>query len=137
MNTAGAVPTIVTCHANADFDAFAAMIAARRLYPGSFLLFPGTQDRGLQAIVQDDRLRKAYGFIELAEMDFSAIRCLVAVDTRQRDRLSHVAPLLDREDVRVEVWDHHPPTPNDIRCDVAHMEIVGSVTALLVLRLKY
>ena len=136
MNTAGAVPTIVTCHANADFDAFAAMIAARRLYPGSFLLFPGTQDRGLQAIVQDDRLRKAYGFIELAEMDFSAIRCLVAVDTRQRDRLSHVAPLLDREDVRVEVWDHHPPTPNDIRCDVAHMEIVGSVTALLVLRLR-
>lgn len=136
MNTAGAVPTVVTCHVNADFDALAAMIAARRLYPGALLLFPGTQDRGLQAVVQDDRLRKAYDFIELTEMDFAAVRRLVAVDTRQRDRLGHVAPLLDREDVHVEVWDHHPATPNDIRCDVAHVEIAGSVTALLVLRLK-
>lgn len=131
-----AVFTLVTCHANADFDAFAAMIAVRRLYPGCRLLFPGTQDRGLQAIVQDEALRKRYDFVDLADIDFAAVGRLVAVDTRQRERLSHVAPLLDREDVQVEVWDHHPDTPNDIRCDVSHREIVGSVTALLVLRLK-
>ncbi len=136
MNNADAVPTLVTCHANADFDAFAAMIAARRLYPGCLLLFPGTQDRGLQAVVQDETLRKTYNFVELSDLDFSAMGRLVAVDTRQRERLSHVAPLLDREDVFVEVWDHHPDTPNDIRCDVSHVEIAGSVTALLVLRLK-
>ena len=136
MNTVAAVPTLVTCHANADFDAFAAMIAARRLYPGCCLLFPGTQDRGLQAIVQDEALRKKYNFVELTDIDFAAIGRLVAVDTRQRERLSHVAPLLDREDMQVEVWDHHPDTPNDIRCTASYMEIVGSVTALLVLRLK-
>ena len=60
MNNADAVPTLVTCHANADFDAFAAMIAARRLYPGCLLLFPGTQDRGLQAVVQDETLRRIF-----------------------------------------------------------------------------
>lgn len=136
MNNADTVPTLVTCHANADFDAFAAMIAARRLYPGCLLLFPGTQDRGLQAVVQDETLRKTYNFVELSDLDFSAMGRLVAVDTRQRERLSHVAPLLDREDVFVEVWDHHPDTPNDIHCDVSHVEIAGSVTALLVLRLK-
>ena len=136
MNKVEAVPTLVTCHANADFDAFAAMIAARRLYPGCRLLFPGTQDRGLQAIVQDTRIQRTYDLIELTDVDFAAIGRLVAVDTRQRERLSHVAPLLDREDVLVEVWDHHPDTPNDIRCDAACVEIVGSVTSLLVLRLK-
>ena len=42
---------LVTCHANADFDSFAAMLAAHFLYPGSLLLFPGTQERGLQKVV--------------------------------------------------------------------------------------
>ena len=35
---------LITCHTNADFDAFAAMIAVRHLYPGALLLFPGTQE---------------------------------------------------------------------------------------------
>ena len=42
---------LVTCHANADFDSFAAMLAAHFLYPDSLLLFPGTQERGLQKVV--------------------------------------------------------------------------------------
>ena len=42
--------TLITCHANVDFDAFAAMLAARHLYSPYVLLFPGSQERGLQKL---------------------------------------------------------------------------------------
>ncbi|MFH1124403.1 MAG: hypothetical protein V1758_12160, partial [Pseudomonadota bacterium] len=39
---------IITTHMNADFDALASMIAAKRLYPEATLVFPGSQERNLR-----------------------------------------------------------------------------------------
>lgn len=126
-----AVSTLVTCHANADFDAFAAMLAVRHLYAPCALLFPGTQERGLQKIAASvDRER--YSLRESDEIDWDAVTRLVVVDTRQRDRLQHVARLLDREDMRIEVWDHHPDSGDDVVPTVTHRAEVGAVTSLIV-----
>ena len=32
---------LITTHLNADFDGLASMVAARKLYPGAVLAFPG------------------------------------------------------------------------------------------------
>ena len=126
-----AVPTLVTCHANADFDAFAAMLAVRHLYAPCALLFPGTQERGLQKIAASvDKER--YSLCESDEIDWDAVTRLVVVDTRQRDRLQHVGRLLDREGVRIEVWDHHPDSGDDVVPTVTHRAEVGAVTSLIV-----
>jgi len=37
--------TIITSHVNADFDAIASMLAAQKLYPGSVIIFPGSQEK--------------------------------------------------------------------------------------------
>ena len=126
---------LVTCHANADFDSFAAMLAAHFLYPGSLLLFPGTQERGLQKVVASLDAKR-YHLTESADIPWDEITHLVLVDTRQRERVRHVAALLDREGVSVEVWDHHPASSEDVLAQTSHVETVGSVTALLVRELR-
>lgn len=110
--------TLVTCHANADFDAFAAMLAARRLYAPCALLFPGTQERGLQKLYAALD-HKAYDFVSAENLDWTAFDRLVLVDTRQRGRVRHAAPLLDRPGIRVEVWDHHPDADDDVAADAS------------------
>lgn len=130
-----ATATLITCHANADFDAFAAMLAARHLYAPCVLLFPGSQERGLQKIYAGLD-RAAYGFVEAADLHWEDIDRLVLVDTRQRSRVSHVAPLLKRPGMRIEVWDHHPDSPDDMAADVVELAHVGAVTSLLVLTLR-
>lgn len=130
-----ATATLITCHANADFDAFAAMLAARHLYAPCVLLFPGSQERGLQKIYAGLD-RAAYGFVEAADLYWEDIDRLVLVDTRQRSRVSHVAPLLKRPGMRIEVWDHHPDSPDDMAADVVELAHVGAVTSLLVLTLR-
>ncbi len=34
---------VISSHTNADFDALASMVAAKKLYPGAKLVFPGSQ----------------------------------------------------------------------------------------------
>lgn len=125
------VSTLVTCHANADFDAFAAMLAVRHLYAPCVLLFPGTQERGLQKIVATLDSER-YNLCESDDIDWDAVTRLVVVDTRQRDRLNHVARLLDRDNVRIEVWDHHPDSGDDVAATINHWAEVGAVTSLIV-----
>ncbi|MDR3319606.1 MAG: DHH family phosphoesterase [Desulfovibrio sp.] len=125
---------LVTCHANADFDAFAAMLAARRLYGRCGLLFPGSQERPLQKVYAEID-KKAYGFVD-GTPDWKNFDCLVLVDTRQRSRVRHVFPLLERRDTRVEIWDHHPNSAEDIVADETYIAEVGAVTSLLAHRMR-
>jgi nanoRNase/pAp phosphatase (c-di-AMP/oligoRNAs hydrolase) len=39
---------VITTHINADFDALASMIAAKKLYPQAALVFPGSQEKNLR-----------------------------------------------------------------------------------------
>lgn len=133
MNISGR--TLITCHANADFDALAAMLAARRLYAPCSLLFPGTQERGLQKVVAALDA-SAYDLIESDAIHWEEYDRLVLVDTRQRSRVPHVAPLLDRPGLRIETWDHHPDSADDIPGDIVHLSRCGAVTTSLALALR-
>ena len=128
--------TLITCHSNADFDALSAMLAAGRLYAPCDLLFPGSQEKNLLELYEELR-RDGLGigglaFVESADIDWGAYGLLVVVDTRQRTRLHHVWRLLDNPGIRIEVWDHHPDSGNDIQAHVTHVSTTGSVTCVLV-----
>lgn len=128
--------TLITCHSNADFDALAAMCAAALIYGPCDVLFPGTQEANLQTFYQElkERPGAAPGctFLDDRVPDFSKYGRLVSVDTRRRSRLRHVWPLLDNPGTRIEVWDHHPETSDDVHAHVCHAEICGAVTTLLI-----
>ncbi len=142
MNRSEPAPasTLVTCHANADFDALAAMLAAGRLYAPCDLLYPGSQEKNLNKFLEEMLARRdlleGCAFVDPETCDLSRYSFLIVVDTRQRSRLHHVWKLLDNPGIRVEAWDHHPDTSDDIHPHLTHYAPTGSVTSLLIMRLR-
>lgn len=126
--------TLVTCHANADCDAFAAMLAAKLLYPETDLFFPGTQEAGL-ARVYADVDKKKYDFIENVK-DIREYSRLILVDTRQKSRLKHISNLLEKPGLEIEAWDHHPQSPDDLEKLTLHFSGAGAITSALCLELR-
>lgn len=127
--------TLITCHANADCDAFGAMLAARRLYEAPDLLFPGTQEAGL-ARVYEHLDKKKYNFIEYGQVNWDEYDRLVLVDTRQASRAPYIAQLLGRQGLKVDIWDHHPAASDDLASAVIHYASCGAVTSLLCAELQ-
>lgn len=127
--------TLITCHANADFDAFAAMLAARHLYESPELLFPGTREAAL-ARVYEDLDKQKYNFIPHAHIKWDEYERLVLVDTRQTSRAPYVAQLLERDGLKIEIWDHHPATADDLTSATIHYASCGAVTSLLCAELQ-
>ncbi|OGR36103.1 MAG: polya polymerase [Desulfovibrionales bacterium GWA2_65_9] len=123
--------TVITAHANADFDALAAMIAASRLYPDAALIFPGSQEKNLRNFYIQSTTY-LFNFKHFKDIDPEAVELLVVVDTRQKSRLPHIAPLLDKPGIKIHVYDHHPDTDEDLKADFSRVEAWGSSTTILV-----
>ncbi len=127
--------TLITCHINADFDAFAALIAAHHLYEGAILLFPGTQEKLLHEFYHDVA-SFLYNFKKADQIPWDSITRLVLVDTRQRSRLPHIQALLERDIKDVHIWDHHPDSSDDVAGSHSIVLPVGACTTLLVYALR-
>jgi tRNA nucleotidyltransferase (CCA-adding enzyme) len=126
---------IVVTHASADFDAFAAAMAARRLYPGALAVMSRGLSRGVREFAALHRDR--FPWLAAQDIDQAAVRKLVVVDVRRASRLVDLATLRARAEARdptleVHVWDHHPASDDDLVADEVFVEPVGSVTTLLV-----
>ncbi|MCG8640646.1 MAG: CBS domain-containing protein [Desulfobacterales bacterium] len=122
--------TIITSHVNADFDAIAAMLAAQKLYPDSVIIFPGSQEKNLRDFFIS-ATSYLFNMADPSSIDFSATRRLVVVDTRQKNRLPHVARLLEKTDLIIHIYDHHPPMKGDVKGQIEVIEMTGSTTAIL------
>lgn len=123
-------PTVITAHINADFDALAAMIAASKLYPGSALIFPGSQEKNIRNFFIQSATY-LFNFKTYKDIDPETVNTLVLVDTRQRSRVPHVEPLFDKPGLSVHVYDHHPATEEDIPSQVTVVKPWGSTTTIL------
>ncbi len=127
--------TLITCHSNADFDAFASIIAAQMLYPGAILLFPGTQEKSLNNFYTETATFM-YNFKGIGQIEWDRIKRLIIVDTRQNSRIPHVKVLLERGDVEVHIWDHHPPSSDDIESEHCVVESLGATTTLILREIR-
>ena len=123
-------PTVITCHVNADFDALSSMIAASKLYPDAILIFPGSQEKNLKNFFIQSATY-LYNFKSFKDIDPTTVTRLVIVDTRQKSRVKHVAPLLDNPEISVHMYDHHPDSEEDIAADEEVVRPWGSTTAII------
>ncbi len=122
--------TVITCHVNADFDALASMIAASKLYPDSTLIFPGSQEKNLKNFFIQSATY-LYNFKSFKDIDPSTVSRLVIVDTRQKSRVKHIAPLLDNPDIKIYLFDHHPDSDEDIPGHEETVKPWGSTTSII------
>ncbi len=116
---------IITTHLNADFDAFASMVAARRLYPRAFMVFPGSQERKVRDFIE---VFRPEGLRRLKDIELSRVGRLIVVDTQSPERLGPLAELLGQ--VRVHVYDHHPAYKGALKAELQVVEPVGATATI-------
>jgi tRNA nucleotidyltransferase (CCA-adding enzyme) len=96
---------VIVTHANTDFDAFAAMLAARRLYPGAVVALSGSLNRNVR-----DFYRLHAEELDVAEqgrVDLDAIERLIVVETSHPVRLGDFERVARDAKVEVVLFDHH------------------------------
>jgi tRNA nucleotidyltransferase (CCA-adding enzyme) len=125
---------VIITHANADLDALASLVVARRLYGDAVCLRNHTVSmpvRRYLALHKDQLDLKRLRDIELGEVDE-----VVVVDVRDGRRLGEYDALF-KQASRTVVWDHHPASAHDIDADQTCIEPVGACTTLLCERLQH
>ncbi|HUL23108.1 MAG TPA: CBS domain-containing protein [Thermodesulfobacteriota bacterium] len=121
---------VITTHINADFDSMASMLAAKRLYPGAVLVFPGSQERSLRDFFIHSTL---YSFEaeRIKNIDLQEVKRLILVDTRQISRIGRFAELLTKADLEIHIYDHHPPSSEDLHGSLEVIAETGATVTLL------
>lgn len=124
---------LITSHINADFDAFASMVGARRLYPGAELVFPGSQEKRVRDFIDSFQ---PVPLKRVKDIDLESVKRLIVVDTKSPDRTGPFRGLLGRPGVDVHVYDHHLHGKTDIHGSVEVIEHVGAASTLFTEILK-
>lgn len=120
---------IITTHLNADFDALASMVAAKKLFPRAVLVLPGSQEKKVREF-----LSLSKDLLEIKtekECDLKNVKRLIIVETRHASRLGSLAKILEKEDVEIYIYDHHPRTELDIKANVDIYKKLGATVTIL------
>jgi tRNA nucleotidyltransferase (CCA-adding enzyme) len=126
---------VITSHLNADFDAMASMVAAKKLYPDAILVFPGSQEPNLR----DFFIRSSLYFLDFARsknVPPEEIKRLILVDTRQASRIGKFAEAASSGEVDIHIYDHHPDAADDVHGSLEVLQPLGSTTAILTRLIK-
>ncbi len=126
---------VITTHVNADFDAMASMIAAKKLYPDAIMVFPGSQEKNLRKFLATNPLQ-SYTFHRIKDIELDDITRMILVDIRISGRLGSLDDIAARKDVELIIYDHHPRTDRDYSGRVEVEGNVGATTTLLVEELR-
>ncbi len=126
---------IITTHLNADFDAFASMVAAKKLYPEALVAFPGSQEKNLRDFFIDSTLY-ILSIERAKDIDLNKVDRLILVDTRQKSRIGRFAALADSGNVEIHVYDHHPDSDDDVKGQIEIVREVGATVTLLIQELR-
>src|SRR5688500_17513209 len=96
---------VIASHGNTDFDAFAAMLAARRLYPGAVVAI-GALNRNVRDFYRL-HAEELGPVVEIARLELDAIRRLIVIETSNAARLGELEGVALDPDVEKALFDHH------------------------------
>ena len=126
---------VITTHLNADFDAFASMVAAKKLFPEALVAFSGSQGKNVRDFFIESTLY-ILSIERAKDIDLNRIQRLILVDTRQKSRIGRFAAIADSESVDVHIYDHHPSSDDDVKGNAELIEEVGATVTLLIREIR-
>jgi tRNA nucleotidyltransferase (CCA-adding enzyme) len=101
--------TVIATHGNTDFDAFAATLAARLLYPDAVVCLAGSLNRNVREFA---RLHaEELELVDASRLEADAVRRLVVVETTHASRLGELESVALDPEVEKIVFDHHAGGP--------------------------
>ncbi|MCX8026289.1 MAG: hypothetical protein N3A62_00335, partial [Thermodesulfovibrionales bacterium] len=103
---------VITTHINADFDAFAGVMCAKKLYPQAQIVFSGSLEKKVRDFVDTF---KPFDFKKLKDINLDEIKRLIIVDTKNLDRLGVFRDFVSKHKPKIHIYDHHPITKQDIK----------------------
>ena len=124
-------PEVIATHANTDFDAFASLLAARRLYPDAVVAIHGTLNRNVREFyrLHADELDA----VESSRLEPESIRRLIVVETTSASRLGDLEAVARDPEVETVVFDHHAgDLPEWVKPENAVVSQDGALTTTLV-----
>ncbi len=124
-------PEVIATHANTDFDAFASLLAARRLYPDAVVAIQGTLNRNVREFyrLHADELDA----VDASRLDPDAVRRLIVVETTSASRLGDLEAVARNPDVETVIFDHHAgELPDWVKPENAVVSQDGALTTTLV-----
>ena len=123
---------VIATHRNTDFDAFAAMLAARRLYPNAVVAISGSLNRNVREFyrLHADELDFV---VDASRLELDAIRRLIVVETVHASRLGELETVARDPQVDKVVFDHHgEETPEWAPAENVVLSVDGALTTTLV-----
>ncbi|GIU95097.1 MAG: poly(A) polymerase [Gaiellaceae bacterium] len=123
---------VIASHGNTDFDAFAAMLGARRLYPGAVVAL-GSLNRNVRDFYRL-HAEELGPIASIGDLDLSAIRRLVVVEARSATRLGELELVARDPAVEKVLFDHHGAgdLPEWVSPDAAVLSEDGALTTTIV-----
>jgi tRNA nucleotidyltransferase (CCA-adding enzyme) len=123
---------VIASHGNTDFDAFAAMLAVRRLYPGAVVSL-GSLNRNVREFyrLHADELEHV---VEASRLELDAIRRLIVVEAATASRLGELEAVALDPGVEKALFDHHRDVelPDWVAPEAAVLSADGALTTALV-----
>lgn len=119
----------IVSHQGADFDALASMVCAHKLHPQARMVLSAPPQPEVGEFLTLHRSH--FDIAGPGDVDPRAARRLILVDTRAPSRLGPFREVVQRDDIEVVIYDHHPATPESIRGDHEEVEEVGAAVTLL------
>lgn len=117
---------IITTHLNADFDAIASCMSAKKLYPEAVVVLPGSMERRVKLFFESFH---PFEIKKIKEIEPDKVKTLIVVDTRSIQRIGELSQFL-KKGVKVHLYDHHPKGEDDIKADFEITEQIGALASL-------
>ncbi len=125
---------VITTHINADFDALASMVAAKKYYPDAFLVFPGSQEKSVRDYIANSGI--SLDSPRLKDIDAAKISRLILVDVKNSSRIGKLSQVLNNKGLIIHIYDHHPKTDEDVNGQIEVIEPVGATSTIFTEMLK-
>ena len=122
---------IIITHLSSDFDSFAGMVAASKIYTQAQIILPTAINQNVRKFITlyEDELPP---LMDSKGINFSKVKRVIVIDTRYTSRLGPAREALDNKNVEVIVYDHHHRSSEDLKATYDYSREVGATTTILV-----
>ncbi len=122
---------IIATHLSSDFDSFAGMVAAKKIYPRAQIILPNAINQNVRKFITlyEDELPP---LLDSRRVDFLKVDRVIIIDTRLASRLGPVKEALDNKNIEVIIYDHHQKTSRDLKAAHDYSRVAGASTSILV-----
>jgi len=122
---------VISTHVSSDFDSFAGMIAAKKIFPDAEILLPSSINSNVRKFIalHEDELPPLK---EPGEIDVKSIQRIIMIDTKIPARLGILKEMVDQHKAEVIIFDHHQKSSEDIDYGSDFSKNFGATTSIIV-----